>query len=121
MSREFGEKRERRQSFFGFKQPPRRSKSRKFPVFSLMIREFDCREQFAPDSVIRSLISARIHFLLCLPAPVTGTACISFGSRLSMTVTVAGYFIASVGVNSTVATQLPAFIPFAFGSRVSTH
>jgi len=25
----------------------------KFPVFSLLIREFDCREQFAADCVIR--------------------------------------------------------------------
>jgi len=67
---------------------------------------------------LRTSIAGRIHFL---PAPVTGTACISLGSRLSMTVSVAGYFIASVGANSTLATQLPAFIPFALGSRVSTH
>jgi len=36
LSREFRQKPERRRSFFGFKQAPRRSKSRKFPVFSLI-------------------------------------------------------------------------------------
>src|SRR5208337_1198873 len=41
LSREFREKPERRKGLFGPNSTPRRPKPRKFPVFSLMIREFD--------------------------------------------------------------------------------
>ncbi len=41
LSREFRRKPQRRQGFFGRNSAPRWPKSRKFPVFSLMIREFD--------------------------------------------------------------------------------
>jgi hypothetical protein len=56
LNREFRQKPERRQGSFGPSLTANHPKSRKFPVFSLMIWEFDSRELFVSDCAIRHAV-----------------------------------------------------------------
>jgi hypothetical protein len=56
LGREFRQKLQRKLGFFVREVPLRRQGSQKFPVFSLMIREFGRRERFASDCVIRHAV-----------------------------------------------------------------
>ena len=58
LSREFRPKPQRRQRFFGCKRASRGSKSRKFPVFSLMIREFDLESSSHQTASSANLLDA---------------------------------------------------------------
>ena len=67
LSREFRRKPQRRQGFFGRNSAPRWPKSRKFPVFSLMIREFDA-ESGSHQTASSAIQSVLFHYNLEMAA-----------------------------------------------------
>ena len=62
LSRVFRQKPERRRGFFGCNPASRGPKSRKFPVFSLMIREFDA-ENSSPQTASPAIQSVLVHYI----------------------------------------------------------
>src|SRR5208282_5432012 len=92
MSREFAEKPQPVPGHFVSQPLESTRKSKKFPVFSLLIREFDRRDGFDRDCVIRQPVSDfsvslrmndRWHEARCpsTPAPGTGGTIFPNGDR----------------------------------------